>query len=39
MENDRILLRPWKESDAPALFKYASDPEVGYRAGIPPSAY
>ena len=36
MENDRILLRPWLESDAPALFKYASDPEVGPRAGWPP---
>ena len=29
METDRILLRPWLESDAPALFKYASDQEVG----------
>ena len=36
MENDRILLRPWTDSDAPALFKYASDPDVGPRAGWPP---
>lgn len=36
METDRILLRRWLESDAPALFKYASDPEVGPRAGWPP---
>ena len=36
METDRILLRPWRESDAEALFKYASDPEVGPRAGWPP---
>ena len=36
METDRILLRPWLESDAAALFKYASDPEVGPRAGWPP---
>ena len=36
METDRILLRPWLESDAGALFKYASDPEVGPRAGWPP---
>ena len=36
METDRILLRPWLESDAEALFKYASDPEVGPRAGWPP---
>ena len=36
METDRILLRPWCESDAEALFKYASDPNVGPRAGWPP---
>jgi RimJ/RimL family protein N-acetyltransferase len=36
METDRILLRPWRESDAGALLKYASDPEVGPRAGWPP---
>lgn len=36
METDRLLLRPWLESDAKALFKYASDPEVGPRAGWPP---
>jgi len=36
METERILLRPWREDDAPALYKYASDPEVGPRAGWPP---
>ena len=36
METDRILLRPWLESDAETLYKYASDPEVGPRAGWPP---
>ena len=36
METERIILRPWRESDAGALFKYASDPEVGPRAGWPP---
>ena len=36
METDRILLRKWQESDADALFKYASDPDVGPRAGWPP---
>ena len=36
METDRILLRRWQESDADALFKYASDPDVGPRAGWPP---
>ena len=36
METGRIRLRPWRESDAETLFKYASDPEVGPRAGWPP---
>ena len=36
MESQRILLRPWRESDAGALFRYASDPEVGPRAGWAP---
>ncbi len=36
METDRIILRLWRESDAEALFKYASDLDVGPRAGWPP---
>lgn len=32
METERIELRQWKESDADALFKYASDHNVGPRA-------
>lgn len=36
MQTERILLRPWQESDAEALYKYASDPIVGERAGWPP---
>ena len=36
METDRIILRPWLDSDAEALFKYASDPDVGPPAGWPP---
>ena len=36
METKRILLRPWQDSDAETLFKYASDPDVGPRAGWPP---
>ena len=36
IETVRLRLRPWRESDADALFKYASDPEVGPRAGWPP---
>lgn len=36
METERLILRPWRESDAETLFEYASDPEVGPRAGWPP---
>lgn len=36
LETERLILRPWRESDAESLFKYASDPEVGPRAGWPP---
>ena len=36
METERILLRPWQDSDVETLFKYASDPNVGPRAGWPP---
>ena len=36
MGTNRLLLRPWRESDAEALFKYASNPDVGPRAGWPP---
>ena len=35
-ETQRLLARPWNESDAPVLFQYASDPDVGERAGWPP---
>lgn len=35
METEKILLRYWHESDAEVLFKYASDPDVGPRAGWP----
>ena len=33
METERIILRPWRELDAESLFKYASDHELGPRAG------
>lgn len=29
MESNRIILRPWRDSDAEVLFKWASDPELG----------
>ena len=33
LTTDRLVLRPWRESDAQALFRYASDPDVGPAAG------
>ncbi|MBR5661842.1 MAG: GNAT family N-acetyltransferase [Bacteroidales bacterium] len=36
METERIILRPWRDSDAEVLFKWASDPDVGPRAGWAP---
>lgn len=36
MRTERITLRHWQDTDAKALYKYASDPEVGPRAGWPP---
>ena len=36
MQSDRILLRHWRDSDAEVLYKWASDPDVGPRAGWPP---
>ena len=33
LETKRLLLRPWREEDAPALYSYASDPLVGPAAG------
>lgn len=36
LETARLTLRPWAPADAPALFRWARDPEVGPRAGWPP---
>ena len=36
METNRIILRPWRDSDAETLYKWASDPDVGPRAGWAP---
>ncbi|MGN0281709.1 MAG: GNAT family N-acetyltransferase [Prevotella sp.] len=36
MKSNRITLRPWQDSDAKALYKYASCQDVGPRAGWPP---
>lgn len=35
MQTDRLILRRWTEDDATELYKYASDPDVGPRAGWP----
>lgn len=36
LETERLLLRPWTEEDAEALFLFASDPHVGPAAGWKP---
>lgn len=36
IETERLVLRPWRENDAAALYRYASDPEVGPSAGWAP---
>lgn len=35
LETERLLLRPWAETDAEDLYEYAKDPNVGPRAGWP----
>lgn len=36
LETSRLILRPWLETDAEALYKYAKDPAIGPIAGWPP---
>lgn len=36
METERLVLRRWRDDDAAALYRYASDPRVGPAAGWPP---
>ena len=36
LETDRLILRPWRLSDAESLYRYASNPMVGPVAGWPP---
>lgn len=33
LETERLILRPWRESDAGSLYRYASDPSIGPVAG------
>lgn len=35
LTTERLILRPWRETDADSLFQYAKDPEVGPVAGWP----
>ena len=36
LETQRLILRPWEESDAESLYEYAKDPDIGPPAGWPP---
>ena len=36
LETERLILRPFTDEDAPSVYRYASDPEVGPPAGWPP---
>ena len=36
LETERLILRPWTEEDAPALYRYAKEPVIGLSAGWPP---
>ena len=36
LQTNRLILRPWQESDAESLYKYAQNPNIGPRAGGPP---
>lgn len=35
LKTDRLILRPWRESDAESLYQYAKNPKVGPAAGWP----
>lgn len=35
LETERLVLRPWRETDAEALYEYAKDGQVGPAAGWP----
>ena len=36
IETERLILRPWRETDVDALLEYARDPRIGPAAGWPP---
>lgn len=35
LKTERLILRPWRESDAESLYKYAKNPKIGPIAGWP----
>lgn len=35
LTTERLILRPWREEDAPSLYQYAKHPDVGPIAGWP----
>lgn len=35
LQTERLILRPWIENDAEALYKYAQNPNIGPIAGWP----
>ena len=35
LTTERLVLRPWKETDAESLYEYAKDPDIGPSAGWP----
>ena len=36
LQTERLVLLPWRESDAEALYEYAKNPNIGPAAGWPP---
>ena len=36
LKTERLILRPWKESDAECLYHFAKNPNIGLIAGWPP---
>lgn len=36
IETERLVLRPWLETDAEIMYRYANDPDIGPVAGWPP---
>lgn len=39
VETERLILRPWKETEAEIMYRYASDPDIGPIAGWAPHTW